>query len=140
MFGVHERTAIDFIQTAEPVPLGLRFAASESSPRSRNSAPQSRWRFDFENARLGGRVILEGVMAVEMVARDVQHHRDMRMEGHDGFELKAADLQHDPADVGGAIGEGNRRSADVATDQVAVPPAATMSPGATSLWSCRSIP
>ena len=56
-------------------------------------------------------------MAVEMVRRDVQHHRDLRMKGLDRLQLKAADLQHDPGVIGGAFDKGNRRRADVSADQ-----------------------
>ncbi len=75
----------------------------------------------LEDAGLGGSIVLERVVAVKMIGRDVQHHRDLRMEGLDRLQLKAADLQHHPGVVGGLIDEGDRRRADVSADQRLAP-------------------
>ena len=71
----------------------------------------------LEDARLGGGIVLEGVVAVEVIGRDIQHHRDLGVEGLDGLQLKAADLEHNPGVVGGGLDEADGRRADVAADQ-----------------------
>ena len=86
-------------------------------------------RLIFEDASLGGSVVREGVMPVEMVGRDVQHDRDLGMKGLDRLQLKAADLQHDPGFVGGALDKSDGRRSDVAANQrLSRPPAAMISP------------
>ena len=60
----------------------------------------------FEQAALGGGVVLEGVVAVEMVLGDVQRQGDVGAEVGDGFELEAGKLQHVPAVLARALDHG----------------------------------
>ena len=50
----------------------------------------------LEEAALGGGVVLEGVVAVEVVRRDVERHADVGAERLDGLELEARKLEHVP--------------------------------------------
>ena len=43
----------------------------------------------FKDARLGVDVIRKSLVAIEMVGRDVQNHRDSRTKFNDRFQLKA---------------------------------------------------
>ena len=65
----------------------------------------------LEDARLRRYVVLESVVTIEMVRRDIQHDCNPRMEALDGFELEAADFQDDPSVPGGLIREGDGRRA-----------------------------
>ncbi len=47
-----------------------------------------------EDARLGGGIVLEGVVAVEVVGRDVEHARHRRVQRVGGLELVARQLEH----------------------------------------------
>ena len=53
----------------------------------------------FEQAALGGGVVLEGVVAVQVILRDVERERDVRAKFDDGLELEAGEFQHVPAVV-----------------------------------------
>ncbi len=75
----------------------------------------------FEDASFRGGIVFEGVMTVQMVGRDVQHDRNVRMKGLDGLELKAADLQHEPGILGRLIDKSDRRSADISAHQRLAP-------------------
>ena len=70
-----------------------------------------------KDALLGQRVVLKGAVPVEMIGRDVQDHRDLRMELFRAFELEAGNLQHRPRAFAALIDEAHHRHADVAGDQ-----------------------
>ena len=56
-------------------------------------------------------------MPVEMVRRDIQHDRNFRVKGLNGFQLKARYLKDDHSLRLGALGQRNRRRSDVSADQ-----------------------
>ena len=43
----------------------------------------------FEEAALGGGIVLKRVVPVQVILRDVQRERDVRAEFEDGFQLEA---------------------------------------------------
>src|SRR5271157_956419 len=81
-------------------------------------------RLVLENAGLRGGVVLKCVVPVEMIWGDVEDNRNLRMEALDGFQLEAANLQHNPGVVGGSLDEADRWSANVAPHQ-RLPPASS---------------
>ena len=70
----------------------------------------------FENAFLGGKVLVEAAVAVEVVGSDVEHDRDFRMKGLDGLQLEAGDFEDVVGVVGGVGDQRNGGRPDVAAD------------------------
>ncbi len=110
-----KRSTLNFTQTTEPVHAGLDLIRHRHTGRVIGiQYREIVGALIFEDASLGGRIIFKAVMPVEMVGRDVQDGRDLRMECVNRLELKAADFQHDPCLLGRGIDEADRRGSNVA--------------------------
>ena len=73
-------------------------------------------RLVLEDARLRGGVRLERRVAVEVIRREVEPDRHLRVEAHDALELEARDLGHEDAPRRGSLDQADQRRADVAAD------------------------
>ena len=67
----------------------------------------------LEDPELGGAVVLEGLVPVEVVRRQVEQDRDVRAEGVDVLQLEARELAHDPGSFAERAVEPGQRAADV---------------------------
>jgi hypothetical protein len=74
----------------------------------------------LEDSRFGINIRLEASVPVEMIGRDVQYHRDLRMKGLDGLKLKAGDFKHIEGIVSRIIHQEDHRSSDIAADEYAL--------------------
>ena len=70
-----------------------------------------------ENARFGVGVLRDVGVAIEVVGREVQQHRDPRLEGVDAFQLKAARFNHVDCVLGRFVDLSAEGTADVAADE-----------------------
>src|ERR1035437_1447136 len=68
----------------------------------------------FEEAALGGGVVVEGMVAVQVVLRDVERESDVRAKFEDGLQLEAGEFEHVPAVVARRADHGCDREPDVA--------------------------
>ncbi len=68
----------------------------------------------LEEPALGGGVVFESVVAVQVILRDVQRQGNVRAKFGDGLQLEAGEFQHVPPIVGRRIDHGGDRNADVA--------------------------
>src|SRR6202022_4423956 len=64
----------------------------------------------------GGGVILERIVPVQVVRRDVQTDADVGAKGANGFELEAGQLEHIPLIGTGSRDDRRHSRADVAAD------------------------
>lgn len=71
----------------------------------------------FGDASLGGGVVLEVAVAVQVVGCDVEHEGDVGVEAADGFELEGGDFEDVPGAGGAEFDEIDNGEADVATDE-----------------------
>ena len=71
----------------------------------------------LEDARLGVHVICKSLVAIEMVGRDVQNHRDPRTKFNNRLQLKARYFQHGPGRGPGLIHKTDGRRADITAHQ-----------------------
>ena len=85
-----------------------------------------------EDARLGGRVVGERVVAVQVIGRDVEHRRGRGAQRLRGLELEARELEHVEAGAG-ALEQVERRLAEVAAGDAPRAPAAFASIAPTSV-------
>ncbi len=91
-----------------------RAPGSADRPGCRRTSPSSDWLAQIRN--LASRVLVHRMIAVEMIRRDVEQHRDARLERADRFELERRDLGDHPtagADVAHLL---DQRVADVPAD------------------------
>src|SRR5437588_5408432 len=90
LFPAYESAARRFFLSAEPVDLRLdplrdHHAGSIVGIEDRAVLR----RLVLENARLSGDVVLESAVPIEMIGRDIQDHRDLRMECLYRLQLEA---------------------------------------------------
>ncbi len=71
----------------------------------------------LEDSRFGVDVIVKRLVAIEMVGRDVQNHRDPRTKLDDRFQLEARHFQHDPGRGASLVHQTDGRRADIAANQ-----------------------
>src|SRR6202040_875331 len=102
---------------------GLRRTEKDWSRRFREGARygivgvehgQVRGALVLEQSRLGGGVAFEGVVAIEMIRRDVERDSDVGSEGVDGFQLEAGEFEDVPLAGLRGLDHRARRRADVA--------------------------
>ena len=85
-------------------------------------------------------VDFECAMTIEMIRGHVQNDGNLRAERLNGFQLKARYFKHDHGFWSRAIGERNRRRANISADQGRKSPGRHDFAGQmSSWWSCRSI-
>jgi hypothetical protein len=91
---------------------------SSAGARNRSEAPWDDGSvlacLKLEHTQLGGRVGLEGAMAVEVVGLEIEQHADMRAKRLDILELEGRELADDPGLWRDRPHKGCQRSADVA--------------------------
>ena len=68
----------------------------------------------LEQPSFGGGVVLERVVPVQMILRDVQRQADVRAKFRDGLQLKTGKFQHIPAVRARSFDHGGHRRPDVA--------------------------
>jgi hypothetical protein len=75
----------------------------------------------LEEAQLGGAVVLEALVAVQVVRREVEEHRHARAKGVDVLELEARELADDPGALGERAVQSRERPPDVSGDRDVLP-------------------
>ena len=113
-----KRPSFNLLLSAEPEQLRAR-TIRQSSRRSVIGVEHGEIILPLvlKDARLGVDVIRKSLVAIEMIGRDVQNHRDPRTKFNDRFQLKARYFKHDPGRGPGLIDETDGGRADITANQ-----------------------
>ena len=115
---VHERALLHLTARAEPVDLRLRLRGDQLGRLVLGVQDQEVvCGLILGDASLRRGIRLEAAVAVEVIRRDVQHQRDLRMERLNRLQLEARDLEHAPAFWSGFSDHVDDGTADVAANQ-----------------------
>ena len=64
---------------------------------------------------LGGGIVHQRVVTIQVIRRDIEDGSDVRMEIHDCFQLKTRDFNHRPAIIARRVNHGNQCRTYVST-------------------------
>src|SRR5205807_1809072 len=96
--GTGDGAALDLFTLPKPTDLRLNFTTDLHASRIINVEHSKVVRLlVLKDARLHGRIDLEGAVTIKMVRRDIQDCSDVRAKLDDGLKLEARDLEHIPS-------------------------------------------